>query len=70
MEMVCRFPSQGLQRLLRVCPLQDQPPAIQMRAVAQGVERFLQNYKKKKIIREKIKPGSHEEKAKMSLLLP
>lgn len=69
-EMVGCFPSQGLHRLLRVCPLQDQPPAVQMCAVAQGVECFLQSEEKKKIIRKKRKTGSHEEKQRHPSLCP
>lgn len=71
-EMVGCFPSQGLHRaLLRVCPLQDQPPAVQMRAVAQGVEGFLQIKREIIIIKKKkIKAGLHEDKTGMSLPLP
>lgn len=43
MEVLGGSAAQGLQRLLRVCPLQHQPAAVQVSAVAQGVEGFLQN---------------------------
>lgn len=37
-EVLGRLPPQGLQAHLGVGPLQDQPPAVQVGAVAQGVE--------------------------------
>lgn len=42
-EVLGGFAAQGLERLLRVCPLQHQPAAVQVSAVAQGIEGFLQN---------------------------
>lgn len=37
-EVLGRLPPQGLQAHLGVGPLQDQPPAVQVGAVTQGVE--------------------------------
>lgn len=37
-EVLSCLPPQGLQGHLGVSPLQDQPPAVQVGAVAQGVE--------------------------------
>lgn len=37
-EVLDRLPPQRLQRHLGVRPLQDQPPAVQVGAVTQGVE--------------------------------
>lgn len=37
-ETLGRLPPQGLQAHLGVGPLQHQPPAVQVGAVAQGVE--------------------------------
>lgn len=57
-EVVSCPPPQGLHRLLRVCPLQDQPATVQVRAVAQGIECFLKikvEKKKKEKIRSKEK---------------
>lgn len=48
MEVLGGFAAQGLQRLLCVCPLQHQPAAVQVGAVAQGLEGFLHNSKRKK----------------------
>lgn len=42
LEVSGRLPPQGLHGHLRVCPLQDQPPAIQVSAVAEGAEGFLE----------------------------
>lgn len=42
-EVLGSFAAQGLERLLRVCPLQHQPAAVQVSAVAQGIEGFLQS---------------------------
>lgn len=41
MKVLCGFSSQVVHSLLCVCPLQHQPPAVQMGTVAQCRERFL-----------------------------
>lgn len=69
MEVLGGFAAQGLQRLLRVCPLQHQPAPVQVGAVAQGREGFLQKRKKKES-KEEIRAGSQEGRQRHPSLCP
>lgn len=69
MEVLGGFAAQSLQRLLRVRPLQHQPAPVQVSAVAQGREGFLQKRKKKEL-KEEIRAGWQEGRQRRPSLCP